>query len=148
MTKKKTKKLPRRVPAKKSQPKPARKQGSLPQKIFAQASPKSIGGVSMFEMPAENLSFSATIDQPVTTAISADNVLNFFSEDRLLREAAQKLREAGFDILQVSPTSINISGSKTTYERAFQTKIEGSEKPVIKELGKVTTAEFLDSPDT
>lgn len=119
----------------------------IPPKIFAQASPRSIGGVSMFELPVADTTFSGLM-QEATPQINSENVANFFSEDGVIRRAVIKLREAGFDVLQVSPTSINIAGSKTTYERAFKTKLYSEERPAIKEQGKKDTAAFIDCPDT
>ena len=119
----------------------------IPPKIFAQASPKSIGGVSMFELPTGNSLYSGILQETIPQ-INAENVVNFFSEDTLIRKAVVRLSEAGFDILQVSPTTINIAGSRTTYEKAFKTRIFAEERPAIKEQGKKTTAAFLDCPDT
>jgi hypothetical protein len=64
------------------------------------------------------------------------------------------LQDAGFQILQISPITINIAASRETYERAFRTTIVAEERPVIKEVGVVAdnaplaTATYLDSPDT
>ncbi|MGH7787945.1 MAG: S8 family serine peptidase [Candidatus Binatia bacterium] len=105
----------------------------LPPKIFAQASPRSIGGVSMFEAQGQ---------------IRAGTVSSFLSDEEMVQRAVARLQDAGFDVLQASALSINIAGSATTYQRAFNTKVETDERPVIKELGKKTTATFVDSPDT
>ena len=106
---------------------------TIPPRIFAQASPCSPGGVSLFEAQ----------DQ-----IRSDTVPYFFSGEEILRAAAQKLKDAGFEILQVSAITINIAGTAETYEKAFQTKIYAEERPVIKEMATETVATFLDSPDT
>jgi hypothetical protein len=119
----------------------------IPPKIFAQASPKSIGGVSMFELPAASNLFSDMSLDPMPQ-INSDNVVNFFSEDALIRKAVVRLSEAGFDILQVSRTTINIAGSRTTYEKAFKTTLFSEQRPAIKEQGKKDVAEFIDCPDT
>ena len=110
-----------------------KKDSTIPKIIYAQASPRSVGGVSMFE--AQN-------------QINASSVANFASEDDVINRAANRLREAGFEILQASRQTINIAGSAATYERAFNTKIYAEERTVIKEFGKEDTATFLDSPDT
>jgi subtilisin family serine protease len=82
------------------------------------------------------------------TQINSGTVVNFLSEDEVVNRAVNRLRDAGFDILQVSPLTINIAGSASTYERAFNTKIFAEERPVIKEFGKEETAGFLDTTDT
>jgi hypothetical protein len=109
------------------------KPGPIPRRIFAQASPKSVGRVSLFEAQHQ---------------IRAATVTNFMSDEGTTNEAARRLQDAGFEILQIAPATINIAGDRQTYERAFNTKIVANELPVIKEGGKKTTATFLDSPDT
>jgi hypothetical protein len=105
----------------------------VPDRIYAQASPRSFGGVSLFEAQGQ---------------ISASTVTNFMSEDDVVMRAASQLHDAGFEVLQASSISINIAGSKETFQRAFKTTIVAQERPVIKELAIETTATFLDSPDT
>jgi subtilisin family serine protease len=105
----------------------------VPPKIFAQVSPRSVGGVSMFEGQ----------DQ-----INSTTVFNFFSEGDLVNAAVARLREAGFEILQISPLTINIAGSAATYRKAFSTNIALYDRPVIKEFGKKEIAQFVDSPQT
>jgi hypothetical protein len=105
----------------------------VPRLIYANASPRSVGGVSMFDAQEQ---------------ITAETVQNFFSERQVLERAVARLAEAGFNILQVTEATINISGTRATYERAFKTKIVAEERPAIKELGRVTTATFLECPGT
>ena len=105
----------------------------LPATIYAQASPKSIGGVSMFAAQER---------------INSDTVSNFMSEGDLVQAAVARLQEAGFTILQVSPMTINIAGSPATYKKAFSTDLVVIDKPVIKEGAKKDVAQFLDSPNT
>lgn len=105
----------------------------LPPRIFANVSPRSIGGVSMFE--AQNQIHSGT-------------VANFFSQGDVIEAAVSRLQEAGFDILQISPLTINIAGTPSQYRRAFGTNIVVEDRPVIKEGGVKDVAQFLDSPDT
>jgi hypothetical protein len=104
-----------------------------PERIFAQASPRSIGGTSMFDVPNQ---------------INSATAPNFFSEGDLINQAVVQLQEAGFEVLQVTATTINIAGTQEIYEQAFNTRIVAEERPAIKELGEETTATFLDSPDT
>lgn len=111
-------------------------EASLPSRIFAQVSPKSIGGVSMFDAQ----------DQ-----INAETVTNFFSDGDAVSEAVARLEEAGFEILQISPLTINIAGAPETYKKAFDTEIVVEDRPVIKSIADNDTdefAQFLETPET
>ena len=92
------------MPQAKRRAKAKAKSGGLPDVIYAQASPRSIGGTSLFDAGA---------------AINAVNVGAFFSDAAIIQNAAARLQEAGFQVLQVTPTTINIAGSAATYEQAF-----------------------------
>jgi len=105
----------------------------IPKIIYANASPRSVGGVSMFDAGNQ---------------INCETVTNFFSEDEIVIRAVNRLRDAGFEILQVSPLTINIAGSQATYERAFNTKLFAEERPVIKPGAKRDTATFIDCAET
>ena len=105
----------------------------LPDRIFAQASPRSLGGVSMFDVQEQ---------------VNAKTVANFFSDDEVINRAVARLQDAGFEVLQVSQMTINIAGSAKTFETAFKTKIVAEERPAIKEMGPGTTATFIECPDT
>src|SRR5215213_4191744 len=105
----------------------------LPSKIFAQASPTSVSGVSMFEGQSQ---------------IQADTVGNFFSEGEVVEAAVARLNEAGFEILQISPLTINFAGTPAQFRRAFKTDIVVEDRPVIKGGAKKDVGQFLDSPDT
>jgi hypothetical protein len=106
---------------------------TMPVRIFAQASPRSIGGVSMFDSMG---------------SINADNARNFQSEPRVISEAVNRLREAGFDVLQVTTMTINIAGSQQIYEKAFRTKLVVEQRQVIKPGAVVGLAEFVECPET
>lgn len=112
---------------------PRKDEVQVPERIFANASPLSIRGVSMFDAGAQ---------------INAKTVANFFSEEDLIHRSAHQLQEAGFEVLQVSQATINIAGSLKTYEKVFNTKIVPEERPVIKPGAVETTATFWESPDT
>lgn len=105
----------------------------IPNLIYAQASPHSIGGVSLFDAQGQ---------------IDASTIVNFFSQDAMINQAVTRLQDAGFEVLQVTAISINIAGSAETYQRAFNTTLFAEERPVIKSQGERTTAAFMDSPDT
>jgi hypothetical protein len=110
----------------------AAKPGPIPDVIYAQASPHSLGGLSMFSANAD---------------INASTVANYRSEADLVRRSVSALQEAGFSVLQVSPQSINIAGSKKLFEAAFGATIVAEERSVIKPGGP-TTATFLECPQT
>jgi subtilisin family serine protease len=106
--------------------------GALPEVVYAQASPRSVGGTSLFE----------------AGGVSADNVVDFTSEADVQRQAADELALAGFEVLQVAPTSINIAGPPALYERVFGTPLHAVEREVIKPGAVVDTATFVDTPDS
>ncbi|MDF0675830.1 MAG: S8 family serine peptidase [Nitrospira sp.] len=108
-------------------------QPAIPKVIYANASPFSVGGVSMFE---------------VGNQISVETVANFLSEQEVVVRAVNRLRDAGFQVLQISPMTINIAGSQATYERAFNTRLVAEERPVIKPGGVRDTGTFIDCPET
>jgi hypothetical protein len=84
--------------------KPRRKEKAesvMPKIIYANASPRSVAGVSMFD---------------AGDRINAETVANFFSDEEIVTRAVNRLRDAGFEILQVSPITINIA----TLSRAVQ----------------------------
>ncbi len=118
---------------KKAAPKKAAgKKLGLPSKIYAQVSPHSLGGVSLFE---------------AGDYILSDNIANFTSEESTLMASADRLRQAGFEVLQITESTINIAGSPKTFEKAFKAPIEVHQHDVIKEFGKADKAEFLDCPN-
>jgi len=102
---------------------------ALPDVVYAQASPLSISGQSMFQ-PGQR--------------INAFNSVAFASPSNVISAAIARLRANGFDILQVTPQTINIAGPPDAFERAFRTKIV--EKEFDLPSGDTTT--HLDSPDT
>ncbi|MGH3666547.1 MAG: hypothetical protein ACRDU8_10765, partial [Egibacteraceae bacterium] len=109
------------------------KAGPLPDRIYAQASPRSVGGTSLFETSA-----------PVT----AGEVAAFSSEEGVVQDAARRLRDAGFDVLQVAPTTINIAGPAERYEQVFGTSLVTEERDVVKAFGRHDTATHIDTTDT
>src|SRR5690606_27895506 len=70
---------------------------------------------------------------------------NFTSEQELMNRAVVRLQEAGFDVLQVTETTINIAGSARTYETAFNTSIVAEERPTLKSGRKEDLATFIES---
>jgi subtilisin family serine protease len=88
----------------------------LPDRVFAHASPRSIGGRSLFEAGA---------------AVTSSTVEAFFSEEAVVQAAVARLQQAGFEVLQVTPTTINIAGSPATFERAFGTPLVVEQRSVL-----------------
>jgi hypothetical protein len=105
----------------------------MPAIIYANASPRSVGGVSMFE--AQN-------------RIDATTAHHFASEASRTAAALELLQQAGFDVLQVSGFTINIAAPRDVYERAFNTRLTIESRPTIKEFGREDLAEYIDCPDT
>ena len=106
---------------------------SLPSIVYAEASVRSVGGVSLFE---------------TTELVTSETVESFFSEPQLLNSAVRGLRDHGFEVLDVGATTISIAGAPKIYQDVFRTRIIAEEREAIKEFGQVTTATFLESPDT
>jgi subtilisin family serine protease len=107
-----------------------RGKSAMPKLIYANASPHSIGGVSMFA---------------AGNRIAADTAANFASEEELIARAVNRLKDSGFQILQVSPWTINIAGTKSAYEQAFGAELFAEERPVIKPGGVHDTGTFIDA---
>ena len=105
----------------------------FPRRIFAQASPRSIGVLSLFEEAAY---------------VTKDSVASFTSEPGVPEDAGARLRDAGFDVLQVSPVTINIAGPVRAYERVFETELFTEERPALKPRRRKDTATIIDCADT
>src|SRR3712207_1614068 len=101
----------------------------LPQRIYAHATPPSVGGISLFD---------------VGKRLYRKTVRSVLSPHSLIRAAWTRLAAAGFEILSVTPLSINFAGTPDLFEKSFRTKI--IEKEV--ELARGATSTYLDSPDT
>jgi subtilisin family serine protease len=109
------------------------KKGIIPPIVYAEVSVRSVCGVSLFETPK---------------LVTSSTVYEFYSEYQLMNKAIKKLCAEGFEVLNVSPTTITIGAPAKTYEAVFKTTIVAEEREVIKEFGEVDTATILDSPDT
>lgn len=110
-----------------------KREPELPPIVYAEASVRSIGGVSLFETPE---------------LVTSETVHNFQSESELVDSAVDRLETEGIDVLAVGQTTISIAAPVKVYERVFKTRIVPEERRAIKEFGKVTTATFLECPDT
>jgi hypothetical protein len=111
----------------------SRAQAQYPDRIYAIASPRSVGGVSLFEPGV---------------LVTSDIVGNFVSDEAATERAVGLLADAGFEILQVTAFTINIAGSKEQYEAAFGTTIVAEERPTMKQQGIVEDATYFDTTDT
>ena len=116
-----------------AKPRAASATPTLPKKIYANVSPRSVGGVSMFD-----------VDRPITH----DIVANFASEDEIIARTALRLQDAGFQVLQATEMMINIAGSPKTFRDAFGADLVAQERPTIKEGGREDLATFIDFPRT
>lgn len=103
---------------------------NLPERIFAEASPRSLGGESLLE----------------AGKVTVDNVVAYFSEEQVITEAAQRLGEAGFEVLHLAPTTINIAGPAELYEDVFGSRLVAEERPTRKSTDAETTATYIDTP--
>jgi subtilisin family serine protease len=111
----------------------------VPSVIYAQASPISRGGSSMFAV------LSSSAKGAVSRSVKAGNINSFFSSQGITDKAVAQLRKAGFKILQVSKTSINISGSPQTFRKALGANIVVESRKVIKSQRKKEYAQFLET---
>src|SRR5262245_66481793 len=92
----------------KSQKAPTKKAKSkIPDRIFANASPRSIREVSLL---------------PGMIATS-HNVVQVQSEAELTQRAVCRLIDAGFEVLSADSVKINIAGTRETFEKAFNTRL-------------------------
>ncbi|MBD2178425.1 S8 family serine peptidase [Pseudanabaena sp. FACHB-1998] len=80
--------------------------------------------------------------------INSKNVSDFHVVEGGIKLVAQKLLEAGFEIVDFGKMAITISGNTETFEREFQTKLEAVERSVIKGDGKNSTATFINAVDS
>jgi hypothetical protein len=105
----------------------------MPPVVYAQASTRSVGGTSLFE---------------AGEMARAETAVSFTSDTDLVLNAAARLRSVGFDVLQLSPITINIAGPPALYEQVFGTSLRTEERSVIKEAQREDTATFVECPDT
>lgn len=81
---------------------------NLPPIIYASASVKSVGGVSLFDENVE---------------ITVDNVEQFDAKPELLNDTVFRLRRAGFHVSSADRQGIRISAPTKVYEQVFKVKI-------------------------
>ena len=105
----------------------------LPPIVYAEASPRSLGGTSLFAS---------------TALVSGETVRRFHSEEEVKVEAAVQLQAEGFDVLYVGDSTITVGAPASLYERVFDTRIVAEERETRKSLGRIEPATVLDCPDT
>src|SRR4029077_16506963 len=105
----------------------------LPEVVYAQASTRSPGGVSLFD---------------TTRPVTRNNIVDFVSEESMIRTAASRLQAAGFQILQTAAATINIAGPPALYQDYFNITLQAEERPVVKSGGVEDTATFVECPQT
>lgn len=109
-----------------------RTERDFPARVFAEASPRSVGGSSLLD----------------ADLVTADSVLAYHSEEQVIEDSAAALADAGFDVLLVAPTTINIAGPAELYEEVFHVPLETRELPTRKSGPEPTTATYIDCPVT
>ena len=102
----------------------------IPDEIFAELSPNSIGGESVFD-----------IKKPITT----ENVEQFFSKQDVVHSTIRKLEELGFRVLNTNYITISISGLRSLYEKVFDTSLTVVERPAVKHLGQMSMSHIISS---
>lgn len=117
---------------------PATAQSPLPPLVYAQASPHSLGGRSLFD--AGSNPDARTVD-------------DYRSEAALYDRAADELRAAGFTVLkprdgEPERVTINFAGPPPLFATAFGAPLVAEERPVIKPGQHRATATFLDCRNT
>ncbi len=60
----------------------------------------------------------------VDEGITAENISKYRVGTEVIEQATRTLEELGFDVLEVGPVSLTISGEKTLFESVFQTKLK------------------------
>lgn len=106
---------------------------AVPPVVYAEASVRSVGGISLFAF---------------TGLVTSETVPGFYSEPQVVNSAVERLRAEGFGVLQVGRTTVTIAAPAGVYERFFRTRIVAEEREAIKYYGRVATATFLECPDT
>jgi serine protease AprX len=105
---------------------------NLPEKLYAEAVVRSASGESLLR---------------TNQLITCDNVDLFHALPEDLATAKAGLEAAGFEVLNVGQSSINIAAPPAVYEQALGTSLEVIERPVMKDIGQRGMADFINSVD-
>ena len=81
-------------------------------------------------------------------SVTAETATSVMSEPDVILSAATQLQQAGFTVLQVSSTTINIAGPAKLYRDAFDCTLHSEDREVIKEQGREDVAQFVECPET
>jgi subtilisin family serine protease len=98
--------------------------------IVALVSPKSRGGVSLFDMEE---------------SITPDNADEFGSDEDTIQNAVKALKDRGFDVQDVSEATLSIVGSKDLFQKVFSTGLRARSKALFE--GAEDEMEFFDLED-
>ena len=94
------------------------------EQVIAVVSPRSIGGISLFES---------------MTAITKENVGQFHSEVVDIEATAAELTKLGFEVLQQGPVTLSIAGTRKLFEEVFGAKLRREKTAMMADI----EAEFL-----
>ncbi|NJN88164.1 MAG: peptidase S8, partial [Leptolyngbyaceae cyanobacterium SL_7_1] len=86
------------------------------EEIIAVVSPRSLGGTSLFE---------------TTESITKENVQEFYSDDAVIQATCSALKQRGFRILQVSPTTISIAGTPELFREIFGAEVRKQRQEIM-----------------
>jgi len=67
----------------------------------------------------------------VEGSITAETIVKYRVEQEVIREASERLKELGFDVIQIGPVGFTISGNKALFEQVFQTTLEMRRRQVL-----------------
>ena len=105
----------------------------FPDRIYAIASPQSVGGLSMFT--------PGLVPTVETLGLHV-------SDDDVTERAMAALSDAGFEVLQATNLMVNFCGPRALFESAFGAHLFTEERMVFKPGGVEENATFIDNSDT
>ncbi|MBF8193707.1 S8 family serine peptidase [Nonomuraea sp. K274] len=106
-----------------------RRTSRLPAEVYAQASPRSQGDQSLFDVATD-------MDRSPLAATS---------DPQTIIEAADELRRRGFRILHTARTTINIAAPPELYEQEFHCSLETEERQVATATGDTVSVTCVTS---
>jgi len=105
---------------------------SFPPKVYAEAVVRSACGESLLRSKQ---------------AITRHTVDQFHATDGDLQRAATDLQRAGFEVLDIGRTSVNIAAPAEVYGAVLKARLETVERPTTRDLSQPGVAEFINSQD-
>lgn len=105
---------------------------SFPPKVYAEAVVRSASGESLLRSKQ---------------AITRHTVDQFHATDGDLQRAATDLQRAGFEVLDIGRTSVNIAAPAEVYGAVLKARLETVERPTTRDLSQPGVAEFINSQD-